>query len=109
MTTGPTAALAIAPAATTAVAPAAPQLPGAATSSAAARRAAEEFESFFLAQTMESMFAGLGSDKLFGGGQGEGVYRSMLLQEYGKVAARSGGVGVADAVYREMMRLQEMK
>jgi Rod binding domain-containing protein len=75
----------------------------------ASRRAAEDFEAFFLSQTMESMFAGVDADKLFGGGQAEGVYRSMLLQEYGKAAARGGGVGIADAVYREMMRLQEKK
>jgi Rod binding domain-containing protein len=73
------------------------------------RTAAQEFESFFLTQTLENMFAGIGSDTLFGGGQGEAVYRSLLLQEYGKAAAQAGGIGVADAVQREMLRMQEIK
>jgi Rod binding domain-containing protein len=44
---------------------------------------------------------------LFGAGNGENVYRSLLSQEYAKVAAKSGGVGIADAVQREIIRLQE--
>jgi hypothetical protein len=55
------------------------------------------------------MFAGVNADPVFGGGSGETVFRSLMLQEYGKVAARSGGVGIADSVYREMIRLQETK
>ncbi len=75
---------------------------------AGARRVAEDFESFFLTQTLESMFAGLPTDGLFGGGSGESVYRSLLLQEYGKAAMRAGGVGVADSVQREILKLQEV-
>lgn len=76
---------------------------------AAAKKAAQNFESFFLSQTFESMFDGVGEDDLFGGGEGERIYRSMLLQEYSKVAAKSGGIGIADAVQREIMRAQEAK
>jgi flagellar protein FlgJ len=72
-----------------------------------ARKTAEDFEAFFLAQAMDSMFAGIDSDKLFGAGNGENVYRSLLTQEYAKVAAKSGGIGIADAVQREILRLQE--
>ena len=72
-----------------------------------ARKAAEEFEAFFLGQAFESMFSGLGGDKLFGAGSSEGVFRSLLVQEYGKEAARSGGVGIAEQVYREILRQQE--
>lgn len=74
---------------------------------AASGRTAEQFEAFFLSSIMENLFTGVGTDTLFGGGPSEGVYRSMLLQEYGKVAARGGGIGVADAVRREMLRMQE--
>ena len=72
-----------------------------------ARKAAENFEAFFLSQSLDSMFAGVNSDSLFGGGQAENVYRSLLNQEYAKVAAKSGGVGIADAVQREILRMQE--
>jgi peptidoglycan hydrolase FlgJ len=76
---------------------------------AAARTAAQNFESFFLQQSFESMFQGIGNDTLFGGGAGESIYRSLLLQEYSKLAAHGGGVGIADAVQREILRAQEAK
>jgi len=89
-------------------APAVPQ-PGATANPAAAFKAAQDFEAFFLQQTFESMFKGIGADGLFGGGSGETVYRSLLLQEYSKVAARHGGIGIAAAVQREILRQQEVK
>ncbi|HZB91574.1 MAG TPA: rod-binding protein [Stellaceae bacterium] len=74
---------------------------------ATAHKTAENFESFFLSQVFENMFAGVGTDSLFGGGNAETVYRSLLLQQYSKVAAKAGGVGIADAVQREILRTQE--
>ncbi|MDJ0948497.1 MAG: rod-binding protein [Alphaproteobacteria bacterium] len=73
-----------------------------------ARRAAEEFESIYLSLMFSSMFTDLGGDNPFGGGPGEKIYRSHLFDELGRVFARSGGVGIADAVQREMLRLQEV-
>jgi flagellar protein FlgJ len=75
----------------------------------ATKEAAQNFESFFLSQSFETMFQGLGTDNLFGGGEGENIYRSVLLQQYAKVAAKNGGVGIADAVQREILRAQEVK
>jgi Rod binding domain-containing protein len=86
---------------------AAPRPPGATSDPAAARKAGEDFEAFFLSQVFETMFSGVDADKMFGGGTGENVYRSLLLQEYSKVAAKSGSTGIADAVQREILRLQE--
>ncbi len=74
---------------------------------ATARKTGEDFEAFFLSQVFENMFASVGTDPMFGGGNGETVYRSLLLQQYSKVAAKSGGVGIADAVQREILRAQE--
>jgi peptidoglycan hydrolase FlgJ len=75
----------------------------------AAQKTGQDFESFFLSQVFESMFNGVSTDPMFGGGNGETVYRSLLLQEYSKVAAKNGGVGIADAVQREILRAQEGK
>jgi peptidoglycan hydrolase FlgJ len=72
-----------------------------------ANKSAQDFEAFFLTQMLEHMFQGVPTDGFFGGGYGEGVYRSLMLQEYGKVLSKSGGIGVADMVNRELMRLQE--
>jgi len=74
---------------------------------ARARKVAEDFEAFFVSSMLESMFAGIKTDGYFGGGHGEDVFRSMLLQEYGKTIAQRGGIGIADNVQREMLRLQE--
>lgn len=96
------------PAATASAYSAAPK-PGQPQTAAQARKAAEEFEAFFIAQTMESMFAGIKTDGPFGGGHAEEMFRSMLSQEYGKTMVRGGGIGIADQVYREILKTQELK
>jgi len=78
-----------------------------AASRAAARAAAEDFEAVFLSVLVESMFSGVSTDGPFGGGQGETVFRSLMHQEYGRMLAENGGVGVSDAVYSEILKLQE--
>ena len=75
--------------------------------SADVQRVAEEFEAVFIAQMMAPMFQGLETDELFGGGPGEDIYRSILIEEYGKSIARAGGIGLSDAIQREILRLQE--
>jgi Rod binding domain-containing protein len=75
----------------------------------AARRAAEDFEAVFVAQMMEPMFKGLKTDGPFGGGNGEMVFRSLMIQEVGKEIASAGGVGIADSVYREMLKMQGLE
>ena len=73
-----------------------------------AREAAEAFESIFLAQVLDQMFRGIKTDGLFGGGFSEGLYRSMMNEQVANSISRSGGVGIADAVYREILSLQEV-
>lgn len=78
-------------------------------SSGTGRKAAVEFEGFFIAMALESMFSGIETDGMFGGGNGERVFRSMMLQEYGKSIAERSGIGIADAVQREIISLQEVQ
>jgi Rod binding domain-containing protein len=70
------------------------------------RRAAEEFEALFLTEMLSPIFDNLESGA-FGGGPGERIYRSLLVREYATGIARSGGLGLADAVQREILKLQE--
>ncbi|GLQ07411.1 rod-binding protein [Sneathiella chinensis] len=74
----------------------------------AASLAAQEFEAFFLSQFLNHMSAGIETDSTFGGGESEKIFRSMLNDEYAKSMSRQGGVGIADAVYREILALQEV-
>ena len=72
----------------------------------AAYKAAQDFESVFLGQMVAQMYTGLDAQGTFGGGFAEETYRSLLYQEIGRQMSASGGVGIADAVYAEMVKLQ---
>lgn len=73
------------------------------------RRAAKEFESVFLSEMLAPMFEGLDTDGLGGGGMGEEIFRPMLVERYAESISRAGGVGIADSIVREFMRMQEMQ
>lgn len=72
------------------------------------RETAEAFEASFLAQMLKPMFEGLSTEAPFGGGEAEATWRSFLVEAMAKQTARAGGVGLADSVMAEMMRMQEM-
>ena len=74
-----------------------------------ARRAAEEFEAVFLGEMLAPMFESLDTDGLGGGGMGEQIFRPMLVERYAESLSRSGSVGIADSIVRELMRMQEMQ
>lgn len=71
------------------------------------RKVAEDFEAFFLSQALQPMFANIGAAEPFGGGPGDDIWRSMQVDEYGKAIARSGGIGIADSVMKQMLQAQE--
>jgi len=73
------------------------------------RAAAEEFESVFLSTFLKTMFEGVnaGAGPEFGGGSAEQNWRELLVDEYAKSFAARGGIGIADAVSRELLAIQE--
>lgn len=73
----------------------------------AARQAAEEFEAVFLSQMLAPMFDTVPTDGIMGGGHAEQVYRGMMVEQMGQEIAKKGGVGIADTVYREILKMQE--
>jgi Rod binding domain-containing protein len=75
---------------------------------ASIKATADDFEAFFVTHAFEGMFADLSSDPLFGGGEAEDIFRSFLLQEYGKQVAKAGGIGISDMVQRQLLQLQEV-
>ncbi|MBL8779403.1 MAG: rod-binding protein [Alphaproteobacteria bacterium] len=68
---------------------------------------ARDFEAVFISQMFEQMFADVKTDGLGGGGSGERIFRSMMVQEIGRQMANQGGMGLADTVKRELIALQE--
>jgi peptidoglycan hydrolase FlgJ len=76
---------------------------------AEAEAVAREFERMFVAEMLQPMFAGIETDGPFGGGHAEDVFRPMLLDQYADAVAKAGGVGIADAVLKEILRLQGLE
>ncbi len=74
----------------------------------ATRKAAEEFEGQFMAEMLKHMFSGIETDGPFGGGHAEETFRTLLVDEYGKQVTRSGGLGLADQIQRQMLQMQEV-
>ena len=58
--------------------------PKATGNAAKADAASKEYESVFISQFLGSMFSGIKTDELTGGGQGEEMFRSLMINEFGK-------------------------
>jgi Rod binding domain-containing protein len=78
------------------------QAPRAGQSDDATMKAAKDFESVFISQFVGSMFEGIQTDSMFGGGQGEQMFRSLMLDQYSKQMANQGGFGIAKEVARSL-------
>ena len=71
-------------------------------------KTAREFERMALAQMLSLMETDTDmSDTLFGGGAAERAFRPFLTEEYAKGFSDQGGIGIATAVKREMLKIQE--
>jgi Rod binding domain-containing protein len=68
---------------------------------------AKDFEAMFVSEMMKPMFEGIKPDETFGGGKTEEVFKGILLQEYGKLMAETGQLGIAKHVKAELIRMQE--
>ena len=82
--------------------------PSAAGNAAAAAKAAKDFESVFISQFMGSMFEGISTDGPTGGGEGEEMFRSLLIDQYSQAVEQRGGFGLANAVTRQLLKHQEV-
>ena len=67
-----------------------------------------DFEAVFLTQMLSAMFSGDQLSSYFGGGTAGDVYKGYLMDEYGKLMASTGGIGIASQVKQELLKLQEV-
>lgn len=74
-----------------------------------AELAARDFTAMFTTQMLAPMWEGVEVNDTFGGGHGEEVFRDMLLQQYGQIAATTDSFGLVAQVRQEMLRLQEAR
>ena len=69
---------------------------------------AQKFEAMALNEMLAPIFGTADASKtIFGGGEGEATWRPMLVSEMAKKIASAGGLGLAQPVYQQMLRLQE--
>ncbi|KQS56153.1 rod-binding protein [Brevundimonas sp. Leaf363] len=73
------------------------------------RATAESFEASFLSEMLKPMFQGLSTDGPFGGGDAEQTWRSFMIDAMAKQTVKAGGVGLADTVMAEMIKMQEQR
>lgn len=72
----------------------------------ALRRKAEEFEAVFLNVMLASAFEGLGDDDEFAS-QATDTWRGLQVEQFATAISKSGGIGIADRIYTELLQLQE--
>lgn len=77
---------------------------------AEADEAARKFEALLLNQALEAMFEGIETDGPFGGGYGEEVFRSMMLEQVAdSMAAQGNGFGIAGHVRAQIAQYADIK
>ncbi|UEM20212.1 rod-binding protein [Skermanella mucosa] len=85
-----------------------PARPRAGADDKAVAKAAGEFEAQFVSQMLSQMWQGIETDGYFGGGNGEEMFRGLMINEYGKMITQSGQLGIADQVKQAMLKMQEV-
>ena len=81
--------------------------PKATGSTGKAATAAKEYESVFISQFLGSMFSGISADDVTGGGEGEEMFRSMMVDQYAKGIEGQGGFGIASQMKAELLKHQQ--
>jgi flagellar protein FlgJ len=69
-------------------------------------KTAQEFEAMFLSEMFKPMFESVKVNDTFGGGKGEEIFSGFLRDEYGKIMAQTGGIGIAELVKQQLIEMQ---
>jgi flagellar protein FlgJ len=72
-------------------------------------KTAKDFEASFVSVMLGQMFNGVGENSKFGGGEGEQMFKSFLMDAFSKQMTKAGGVGIAASVQKEMLKLQGLE
>ena len=75
---------------------------------AKAEAAAKEYEGVFISQFLGSMFSSIKSDGITGGGQGEEMFRSLMVDQFSKNIVQRGGFGIAAHMKAELLKHQQV-
>jgi len=69
------------------------------------RRAAQEFEAIVLGQMLKTMRQASATGPVALTGTSQKLYRDLMDDELAKVVSKKGGVGLADILVRDLLRL----
>ena len=82
--------------------------PGPTADAAKAAKAAKDYEQVFISQFLGSMFSSIPTDGITGGGAGEEMFRSLMIDQYAKGIESQGGFGIATQMKAELLKHQQM-
>ena len=69
---------------------------------------AQELEGIFLNTLMKEMFSSLHSDSdAMGGGFAEDTWRDMQAEQMSDAVSKAGGIGLADDIMGDLLKIQE--
>jgi len=72
-------------------------------------KAAVKFESVYLNEMFSHMFQSVDQNNPFGGGHGEEMFKSMMVEQYGQLVANSGQTKISTSIEKEMLKMQEQQ
>lgn len=67
---------------------------------------ARDFEAMFLSEMLKPMFDTIDVNETFGGGKTEEIFGGFLRDEYAKLMAGTGTMGIADLVKEQLIEMQ---
>ena len=72
-------------------------------------KSARDFEAVFATEMLTPMFDTVEVDPTTGGGHGEEMFKTMMVEEYGKQIAASDSLGMVHQVADTLLKIQEGK
>lgn len=81
--------------------------PRATSDATKAAAAAKDYEGVFISQFLGSMFSSIPTDTITGGGPGEEMFRSLMIDQYAKGLEQRGGFGLAAHMKSELLKHQQ--
>jgi len=68
------------------------------------KKAAQEFESFFIYYLLKEMRKTVPQNPMFHGGRAEEIFQEMLDERLALTFAQAGGIGLAPIIYQQLSR-----
>lgn len=66
------------------------------------KEACRDFEAIFIKQMLDSMKKTVPENSLMKSGMAEDIFEDMLYQEYASIISKSGDLGIAEMLYKQL-------